>query len=142
LFACRWKGRPMAKERTARILIVDDEKWIRDSLGEFFTDYQLPTQTVSSAEAGLKLLGARPFDLAIVDIRLPGMNGDQFVLAANQMRPGIKVIIHTGSVHFRLTDELAQVGLRETDIFTKPVLDLQDLRKHVLTLLQAEIVHE
>ena len=63
-----------------RVLIIDDETSIRQSLKGFFEDYEFKVKTTSSAEEAIKTLKTETFDAAIVDLRLPGMNGDLFIL--------------------------------------------------------------
>lgn len=128
----------MTKKREYRILIVDDESSIRESLSEYFRDYNISTETVSNSEDGLALLGKEHFDLLIVDVRLPGANGDQFIAAAYQLHETLKFIIHTGSVHFKVTPELAAMGMTENEIFLKPIFDLDALRIRVMELLSME----
>lgn len=128
----------MAENHEHLILIIDDESSIRESLTEFFRDYNMVTMAVASAEEGLDLLERQCYDLAVVDIRLPGINGDQFVMAAHNLCRQMKFIIHTGSVHFRVSPEMAAIGLTEKDVFLKPVFDLELLLDRSRALLQPE----
>lgn len=52
---------------------------------------------MKSAEEGLALLSKSPFDLAITDVRLPGMSGEGFLRAARGLAPGMPVIVITGA---------------------------------------------
>ena len=131
----------MSENRSYRILVVDDEKNIRDSLAEFLMDYGLEVTAVSSAEQGLELLKEEFFDLSIVDIRLPDQDGDQFMLQAHQLQPRMRFIVHTGSVHYQIRPELQPAGLGSADIFLKPVFNLTTLYERVLALLQEENTH-
>lgn len=125
----------MVDNNSHRILVIDDENSIRESLSEFFRDYNLETESVASAEEGLDILTRKHFDLVVVDIRLPGINGDQFVSAAHKLNPQLKFIIHTGSVHFRITPELSAIGLTKNEVFLKPVFELEQLLDRVRALL-------
>ncbi|MDJ0783730.1 MAG: response regulator [Desulfosarcinaceae bacterium] len=110
-----------------QVLIIDDEASIRNSMSEFFDDFGIAVTAVSSAEAALDALQAISFDVAVVDIRLPGIDGDALIVKAHDIRPTLRFIIHTGSVEYRLSDALRAIGLRKEHIFIKPVADLSAL---------------
>jgi CheY-like chemotaxis protein len=110
-----------------KILIIDDEASIRNSMSEFFDDFGLEVTAVASAEAALRVLQDQRFDVAIVDIRLPGIDGDALIIKARDIIPTLRFIIHTGSVEYRLSESLRSIGLRNQDIFIKPVADLSEL---------------
>jgi two-component system, OmpR family, copper resistance phosphate regulon response regulator CusR len=58
-----------------RILVVEDEKKIADALKKGLTENQYEVEVAYDGLAGKDLFNSRPFDLAILDINLPGMNG-------------------------------------------------------------------
>lgn len=106
---------------TISILIIDDEERIRRQLADFFSDFMwMRIGTTGSAEEALEALKASPADLCIVDIRLPGMNGLEFVEAASQGGSCRRFLVHTGSVDFVLQSGLVAAGIDEQDIFHKP----------------------
>jgi len=117
----------MDVEKEARILIIDDETAIRSSLQAYLSDLDYITDGAESAEQAIGLLQDRSYDLLIVDLRLPGMSGEQLIRRVHAQGDGIRFLIHTGSMDFRLSDELRQLGLTERHIFAKPVIDLQQL---------------
>jgi len=110
-----------------QVLIIDDETSIRNSMSEFFDDFGIVVTAVGSAEAALETLKDHTFDVAVVDIRLPGIDGDALIVKAHNISPNLRFIIHTGSVEYRLNDALREIGLRSEHIFIKPVVDLSSL---------------
>jgi DNA-binding NtrC family response regulator len=114
-----------------QVLIIDDEASIRNSMSEFFDDFGFAVTTVGSAEAALRSLKENHFDVAIVDIRLPGIDGDALITEAHEIIPSMRFIIHTGSVEYHLSEALRSIGLRNKHIFIKPVADLNALAKAV-----------
>lgn len=106
------------------VLIIDDEGPIRNSLAEFLRDYDFEVETADSAEAGLSLLEEACFDIAIVDLRLPGMSGERFILKAVELDPKMRYLIHTGSVDYLLSEELMALGITGRHLLSKPVVDL------------------
>lgn len=67
-----------SKFRNMKILLIDDDEWIRDSLRIFFEAEGCHLLAFETAEEGLTELKDRTYDLIIVDYRLPGLNGLEF----------------------------------------------------------------
>jgi DNA-binding NtrC family response regulator len=61
-----------------KILLVDDDQWIRNSLTYYFTKKTLAFTALESAEQALELLEQEAFDIVLCDYRLPGMDGLAF----------------------------------------------------------------
>jgi CheY-like chemotaxis protein len=106
------------------VLVVDDEPSIRNSLVEFLKDCRFVVSAAESAESALALIDHTPIDVAIVDIRLPRLDGDSFILQAHQRCPRMRFLIHTGSVEYKLPDELKAFGVGPDHVFLKPQMDL------------------
>ncbi|MDD3535001.1 MAG: response regulator [Candidatus Cloacimonetes bacterium] len=58
-----------------KILLVDDDRLLREVMGEFLTMHGFSVEFAESAEKALELFEPGKFDLAIVDLVMPGMNG-------------------------------------------------------------------
>jgi len=107
--------------RLTRIMIIDDEERIRHLLLDFLEDFDsFSLRAEESAESALANLAQEPADLCIVDMRLPGMDGQAFILNAWKRELCGKFVLHTGSMDFTLTKELLDCGLTEADVFFKP----------------------
>ncbi len=117
---------PLGQSRTAasRVLILDDESDIRASLGGFLDDCGFSVLVAGSAEEALSLDLLAEVGVAVVDIRLGGMDGLGFIKLAHAKHPGIRFLIHTGSTDFRLDEDLRSIGLTEADVLYKPVADI------------------
>ena len=70
-----------------RVLVVDDEEMILLNLAVFLEDDGFTVFSASSGEAALELLSRETVDVAIVDIRLPGMDGNTLILEAHKLYP-------------------------------------------------------
>ena len=114
-------------ESPIRVLVVDDEPFVRDSLVEFLEDYDFDVSSAASAEEMLELLARRQQDVAIVDLRLPGMNGDALIHQAHEVLPSMRFLIHTGSVDYRLSDDLKKIGIRQEHVILKPQPNLNSI---------------
>src|SRR5262249_50162349 len=89
---------PPREERTVpegRILIVDDEPLICDTLAEYLTQEGFHATTCSSGEAALKKAETEAFDLALCDVRLPGIDGLELLRRLLQVNPEIGVLLMT-----------------------------------------------
>ena len=119
----------------ARLCILDDEAAIRRQLVNFLEDFdEFSLLVAESAEQALKLLERTPADLAVVDIRLPGVHGLEFIAQAAARGLCRHFLLHTGSLNMALTPELAALGLTPEDIFHKPA-DLIAMLARIRALL-------
>jgi len=120
------------------ILIVDDEVLLRNSLRDYFEDTGFTVLTANSGEEALQLLrtGAR-VDFCTVDIRLPGMTGNQFIAEAHVLDPRLKFLVYTGSWNYELPAELNKLGLGPEQVFNKPCMDLDCILHAILKRLNA-----
>ena len=64
--------------RNMKILIIDDDEWIRDSLRIYFEAEGCHVVVLETAEEGLAELKSQAYDLIIVDYKLPGLDGLEF----------------------------------------------------------------
>ncbi len=125
----------MEPTRLIRILVVDDEESIRESIGAFLEDYNFQVSLAESGEEALEVLKDSNYNLAIVDLRLPGISGESFMVQAHEILPGMKFIIHTGLVGYELSEELISLGITSNQIFFKPISDMTQLIDRIEELL-------
>lgn len=79
----------------ASILIVDDDLQLRQSFHKLLSQEDHRVQTAASGEAALSLVRSQEFDLVIMDVRLPGMNGLETFRALREIEPLLPAIIMT-----------------------------------------------
>jgi len=118
-----------------RVLVVEDEPSVRHSLSGFLEDYKFEVLAAESAEKALELLAIGPCHVAIVDIRLPGMNGDAMILQAHEITPEMRFLIYTGSADYNLPEDLKHIGIGYEHVFFKPQKDLSVFVKAIFDLL-------
>ncbi|MEE9524379.1 MAG: response regulator [Thermodesulfovibrionales bacterium] len=119
---------------TQRVLVVDDEKSLRLVLSEFLKDNGCEVLTAASAEKALTIMNNVEFDLAIVDIRLPGMNGIQLLEKIKDRSPDTEVIIITSHVSMDTALDAIQKGAY--DYLTKPFDELEEVWFTVIRALE------
>ena len=83
-----------SKLRDMKILLIDDDEWIRDSLRIFFEAEGCQLMAFETAEEGLAELKDQTYDLIIVDYKLPGLDGLEFLKRTHDAQSdAIKVLI-------------------------------------------------
>jgi DNA-binding NtrC family response regulator len=130
---------PTIDRSQIRVLVVDDEMSIRTSLTAYLEDYDFDVYAVGSAEEALVLLEHIPFKVGVIDLRLPGMSGDSFILLAHRISPSMRFIIHTGSSTYFISEELLRIGIHPEHLFLKPVEDLYAVVEAVEDLAAGEV---
>jgi DNA-binding NtrC family response regulator len=86
---------PSAKPKGG-ILLVDDDPVVRDSLGKWFVSEGYRVETVSSAKKALELVQHDSWDVALLDIKMPGMDGMELQARLRDIDPEMPLIIMTG----------------------------------------------
>ena len=78
-----------------RILIVDDELSMRDSLREWLEEEGFSTDMADSGEKALEMLSENSYQLMLTDIKMPGMDGVTLLEKARLQNPGLAVVMMT-----------------------------------------------
>lgn len=108
------------------ILIIDDEKNIRQGLAANFELEDYNVKTAENGEEGLKLIEKGDIDLVITDLRMPGLSGEEVLKKITAETPGIPVIILTG--HGSIDSAVEAMRHGAYDFLTKPLnLDQLDM---------------
>jgi DNA-binding NtrC family response regulator len=102
-----------------RILIVDDEHSVRKSLQEWFLEDGFHVQTAEDGHQALLTLDSGPFDIYIVDLKMPGMDGITLQKRILEGYPDAAVIILTAYASVDTAVEALKLGA--FDYVTKPV---------------------
>lgn len=109
----------MAPEK--RVLIVDDEHPIADTLTKIFSNAGYSARAAYSAEEALPLIAEWKPQLAIVDVRLPGMNGIDLAIRAKAEFPLCEMLLFTGDDSAGVLLESARERGHRFDLLAKPV---------------------
>ncbi|MDD9303809.1 MAG: response regulator [Desulfobacter sp.] len=105
-------------------IILDDEQSIRQSIASFLEDEGHRVLCAESTESALELVKKHDVDAAVVDIRLPGEDGNCFMLQARRISQRMKFVIHTGSADYTPPEAVLALGITKEDVLIKPVKDL------------------
>jgi CheY-like chemotaxis protein len=94
------------------------------NLVAFLEDEGFSVLSTKSGEEALELLASETVDIAIIDIRLPQMDGDTLIIKAHDLQPEMKFLVYTGSVNYTLPKTLMNLGISEEQVFKKPLDDI------------------
>ncbi len=118
---------PMAK----RILIVDDELKMCQSLGELLKERGFTTAHCTDASRVPQMLKSRQFELMVLDIRMPGISGIDVLRNLRASDPSLPVVMITGFPSIEVTVQAMKYGA--ANLFVKP-LDIGELVREIQVL--------
>ena len=128
----------------ANILIVEDEAKMRRLLELNLGEDGFGTQSAADAETGLKLLQSSPVDLVVTDVKLPGMDGMEFLQAIKRFNAALPVVVMTAFGSVETAVEAMKAGasnyllkpfsLEEMRMVVRKELDVRRLRDENRTL--------
>jgi DNA-binding NtrC family response regulator len=102
-----------------KILVVDDEEVVRLCLLRTFLAERCSVEAVRDGSDALQAMGQRPFDVVLLDLRMPGLDGMSVLKTIKQRWPESEVIIITGYPAVESAKEAVSLGAY--DYLAKPV---------------------
>lgn len=107
--------------RKSKVIIVDDEKNVSESLAAIFTMRGYETKTALSAEQAIEIVAEWEPDLAILDVGLPKMNGIDLAVVFKTTHPACHVLLFSGQPN--TSDLLADAAAKghPFEVIAKPV---------------------
>jgi DNA-binding NtrC family response regulator len=124
-------------ERTASILIVDDDADTCANLSDILTDLGYRVASAHDGPSALELARFRPFDVALLDLKMPGMDGLTLYREIKRLRAGTVALIVTAHAASDTAAKALQTGAWQ--VLAKPV-DFERLLPLVETALQQPLV--
>jgi CheY-like chemotaxis protein len=115
------------------VLVIDDEPDMREMLLFSLPPSEFEVVTADGGRAAVELLGTRRFDVAVTDLKMPGMNGVETVAALRQLDPDMEIIVATG--YSSLETALACMKHGAYDYIRKPY-DITELRHLILRAVE------
>ena len=136
-----------ARQKSAGILIVEDEAKMRRLLELNLGDDGFAVFSAEDAETGLNLLRDNPIDLVVTDLKLPGMNGLEFLQAVKRQNAALPVVVMTAFGSVETAVEAMKAGasdyvlkpfsLAEMRMVIHKELDVRNLREENRSLREA-----
>ncbi len=115
----------------ADILIIDDEKAIRKALTEILSAEGYKTEEAGDGEEGLKKFKEKSYDVVLCDIKMPKLDGIEFLQKANESNADVPVIMISG--HGNIETAVDAVKKGAFDYISKP----PDLNRMLITIRNA-----
>lgn len=115
----------------AKILIIDDERSIRSTLSEILQHEGYKTEVAENGEDGLKKFGSETFSVVLCDIKMPKMDGLEFLEKAKAINPDVPIIMISGHGNIETAVEAVKKGA--FDFIQKP----PDLNRLLITIRNA-----
>ena len=116
------------------ILIVDDQPGIRLLLNEVFKKEGYNTHLAANGLDALKIAEATALDCALLDMKIPGMDGLEILARLKKMQPDLPVVMMTAYVEQHMIDSATELGVAK--YFTKPfnIFEMRDEVKKILAI--------
>jgi DNA-binding NtrC family response regulator len=122
-----------------RVLVVDDEPDFLETLVKRLKRRKVDASGVSSGVEALRMLEQEHFDVVILDIRMPGMDGIETLREMKRKRPLMEVILLTG--HASVESGMQGMQLGAFDYVMKPA-ELEDIMEKVRQAFERKKLHE
>jgi len=127
------------KSKPIRLLIVDDEEAYRNLLSERFSMVGCSVTLSATGEDALERMKAEPFDVGILDIRMPGMDGIDLFKKSREYQPLTEIIFLTGQATVDVAIEAMKLGAY--DFLTKPC-QLSELQAVIQKAYEKKLLSE
>jgi DNA-binding NtrC family response regulator len=118
--------------KNKKILLIDDDQYIRNSLGYYFKKKTLAFVALESAEEALELLKQESFDIIICDYKLPRMNGLDFFFHLYELQPEALRIFITAYASDAVAMRAEGIGI---DVFIEKPFTTKDIEESLQRLL-------
>jgi DNA-binding NtrC family response regulator len=128
-----------SKLKNKKILLVDDDEWIRDSLTLYFDTEGCQVVAVETAEEGMELLKQQDYDIILLDYKLPGIDGLTFSRKIQEIRPDAIKILITAYKNKKVVSEAMNSGIQ--DLIDKPftIKTIEDSMSRLIQRNEEEI---
>ena len=107
-----------SKLKDKKILLVEDDEWIRDSLTEYFGTEGCHILAVETAEEGMRLIKQEDWNIILTDYKLPGIDGLTFSKRIQEIRPDAIKILITAYKSKEVVSKARNAGIQ--DLIGKP----------------------
>jgi two-component system KDP operon response regulator KdpE len=121
----------------SRVLVVDDEDSVRSALARSLTLLGYLADSAASGLEALEMLRLNPYDVMVLDMRMPGMDGVEVMQQACDLYPDLSIVILTG--HATLDSAIAAVRSHAANYLLKPA-SVHDVAAAVASALQQRAV--
>ncbi|MFH1021146.1 MAG: response regulator [Pseudomonadota bacterium] len=126
-----------ARLQGVKVLLVEDDQWIRDSLRRFFANENCALMVVESGEDALEIVKGNGCDIIITGYRLPGMDGLEFLKRAERINARLKKILLTSDMSEAVISEAFRLGVHE---FIEKPFSTEEMEEALVRILEKKII--
>ncbi|MBS2012046.1 MAG: sigma-54-dependent Fis family transcriptional regulator [Deltaproteobacteria bacterium] len=127
-------------DEPVRVLIVDDEEALRNTLARVLRQRGIVADTAENGFAALDRLESRAFDVILVDVRMPGMTGTQFLQRVKAANYPVEIVMMTAFADISTTVAAVKAGAH--GFLTKPFVSNESVVIEVLNAAQFRRLRE
>jgi len=123
---------PKGPRHVLSVLVVDDETIVRQSLGAWLREDGHRVEVAENARQALRMVAEGEYDLALIDIKMPGMDGIEVLKRLRQEKVDAAVVIVTATTKAHYEEEAEKLGI--SGYLHKPfeVDEVEDITRRVL----------
>lgn len=131
-------------DRNVSIIVVDDEEIVRESLKEWLLDDGYNVDTAEDGPTALKMMKEKSYDIAIIDLKMPKMDGLEVMERMKEISPETKVIMITAYATVHTAVQAIKMGAydylvkpcnpEEISLLIQRLIESQSLAKEVVYL--------
>lgn len=118
-----------------RLLVVDDDEGMRETLSDILEDYDLAIELASNGQEAVNKTGSDEFDLVLMDVKMPVMDGIQALQEIKTSHPQLPVILMTAHADSLTLERARTCGA--TAVIGKP-LDLAQLLQLIIDISSSD----
>lgn len=126
-----------ARLQGMKVLLVEDDPRVRDSLRRFFAGGNCALMVVETGEDALEIVKGHDCDIIITGYRLPGMDGLEFLKRAQCLNPRFKKILLTSNLTEAVISEAFRLGVHE---FIEKPFSTEDMEEALVRILEKKII--
>jgi DNA-binding NtrC family response regulator len=130
----------MRNPKNSKILLVDDDQHLLESMGAWLTDQGFQVSLASNGETARQRLNETTFDLALFDVRIGHDDGFELLAQCKKHHPNVVVVLMTGYATEDTGIEAIRAGA--FDLITKPLIDDEILICFDRALSQQKVIEE
>ena len=109
----------MSKKNKLKILLADDEQIVHQTVSDYLRDAGHHVDDVFDGASAVQKIEESDYDLVLLDVRMPGMDGLAVLNQAQEIRPDTSVVIITGHGNMEMVIQALRLGA--TDFLAKPI---------------------
>lgn len=113
----------MAVRHHIRVLVVDDDQQVCKTVSMILEEHGYHVQSFSQPRQALQAIRKRPFDIGLIDIKMPDLNGLELIERIKEEDPRIAILVMTAYPDIQTAAETMRLGSR--DYITKPFREEQ-----------------